>query len=792
MTDLDTSIKKLMSNKTLRYGLYLFIELDNPNKLKEALIIDANSSRLYAPDTSFITKNWDIFLTNPVNYNFVLIDPDNKSDMRVASYEKMKNSNNTLTQSLIGQMFKKALHRLTRKQEADIKRIFGEGVVDAAQMNEQAPNENYEEAVQQTGEQLKDKDKVLSKTDGGENANLGLGFNASTADTALNKVKEQIPDIEDIANLDKVRDQIQNDVAIGEKAAEYLLQFRNKGEITNKEQIDKLNNIQEYLTNRYEVAILDAIDTDENKKNEIIQNYFAQKPNPNMGNKKIRSVVDFGRMNPKNKLKLLYSKTSNMQNLMNLMYSNQKAIFSKSLVTEKGCRRFAKANNATFAPVTDYDGDGVKDYLIYDKNGKLIAVNGWRLKKDDKHALKRLFYQTVPDPKMQKAMGGFEGWLNTELFQVGPYNHLGEREVRVPKKTMQLLNQLRKTGYLSKKAESYLPRTKKSFATTVKGHIGDAIRWAFYKLFPDKTKCVNHLPLTPIAEYIYKIVIGSEMSQIAKKYGQWDNITGQLNNYVENSKKSNPTVNQLYKLLSQFISSDDSAKKELHSQLPAVLTHVVPYSHYVALYYVCEGTKFPHYADTAPTDADFNQESQRTKKAAIVLTEMRELWKKEIKNIFNKVMPEFFGNITIGNFKAFADEHRQAITDAHFKLLEPYTVKETEATVIRKDGIEYHDFQESKYEDYNVEAGEKYQTPNWLFNTQLTRYEGQKNASNQHLLNAGTYRNTLNKALKSVRKRVQEETTPDGKRIRIQFPTSSDTTAWQTANTSRLPSDGED
>ena len=166
--------------------------------------------------------------------------------------------------------------------------------------------------------------------------------------------------------------------------------------------------IEDFLINHASQQIIDSLAIPVGTREQISAQHFLDLPR--LFKNETPTAADFGRMEPRQKLKLMYSKKAGVDLLVKMMSSGYKIVKNKNLLTYKGAARYAKQIGGAFAPVRDYDGDGMPDFFIYDKQGNIAAINGHRIKRDDKAQFKRLFYQLYPDPRMQKAKGGFEGW----------------------------------------------------------------------------------------------------------------------------------------------------------------------------------------------------------------------------------------------------------------------------------------------------------------------------------------------------------------------------------------------
>ena len=257
-----------------------------------------------------------------------------------------------------------------------------------------------------------------------------------------------------------------NDLNLFSQASKWALAMKKHG--WSAEQQDIVDKLDSFLNTRAEAQIISTLDVKPEERIEYLKNYFRQLPDLKKGTIPKASQFGFLPPNEKNSLSYLVNQNLSLDSMNQLIATGYKVVFNPN---------FAKQIKGSVAPIYDYDGDGLKDVYIYDKTGKIAVINGHRLKRDDKAVLKRLFYQQYP-AKKRKAMGGFKGWLNTVLFQVGPYNWKGERTVRVTEENWQMLQTLYNMGYLKKKPEAFLPKTNKSFSSTVKTHILDSIKSA--------------------------------------------------------------------------------------------------------------------------------------------------------------------------------------------------------------------------------------------------------------------------------------------------------------------------
>ena len=571
----------------------------------------------------------------------------------------------------------------------------------------------------------------------------------SIVNTAAQQVQEHIPPNIPV-NQEKVQNFQDADVALYDTMANTFLHQLKHG-FSNEEEVRQFRAAEEFLTNRAKAQIFDSLETDQATKDQIAYNYFAQ--NPTLAGNKMPSAADFGMMAPRQKLKLLYSKSSAMDMLTKLLYSGHKVVFNKSLLTEQGALRYAKQIGGTFAPVKDYDGDGMPDFLIYDKNGKIAAINGHRLKRDDKHALKRLFYQMVPDPRQQKAMGGFQGWLKTELFQVGPYDWKGERSVRVTEENYKLLQILHQRGYLSKKPESYIPRSKKSFSSTIKTHFADSIKFGLESYFNKWNKALWYLPLNYIRDTIYKIVVGTEMLKIAQERGYASNILNQINAYNKNraalkkrDKAKDATANQMFKLLSEWFNNDEAAKGRLQGLLEPLVNNVVPLVHYIAAMLVIKRSTFPNYCAQGIEDSVMNSDPQRATAAKALLAEHKKVWSGQLRKACEATLNARFGNIGIGEFAPWVETVRKEIPNYQ---VQPFQVDKSQFPQMINTDEKYQRFSDPRHVQWNKTTGEE--APPWAFMVNpIKRREGGR-AWNQDLLEGQAYGNAVINAENTVK-----------------------------------------
>ena len=257
--------------------------------------------------------------------------------------------------------------------------------------------------------------------------------------------------------------------------------------------------------------------------------------------------------------------------MMEILHSGKKVVFNPNLLNYEGASRYARSIGGKLAPVVDYDKDGMPDFLIYNKSGKIVVINGMRLKDNHKMQLKRIFYQAFPDKSKRKLMGGFQGFLNTVLFQVGPYNFQGVRQVNVPKKSMELLEKLYKLGYLKKEPIKYLPKTNKGVAQTFRTSIMLALRQGLNQAFPNKTKLTNYLPLTTIRDFLYNIIIMPRIMDAAKKDGEFERIKGMLAGYYSRKGQAANSLKKEFSLFSQYLSNNENLQEQLMTEIDDIL-----------------------------------------------------------------------------------------------------------------------------------------------------------------------------------------------------------------------------
>ena len=684
-----------------------------------------------------------------MNYHYVVFKPTGKREVSWAQYDPNKDWHRTYV-----------IECLTRvatlfPSASAIKRMpFGREVENAVLTQYAVQHtagkdhvKHMEQSAKEHGVPPIKPEKVASPGDA-EPTPENIQMAESIMNAAKERVKDSVPP--NIPLAEELLNAFQEaDVGLYDTTAREFMARMKHG--FTKEDAINFKNVEELLTQRAEAQIFESLRTDPNTKEELAHNHFAQ--SPTLSRNRLPTAADFGRMPPRQKLKLLYSKSSAMDMLTKLLYSGHKVVFNKNLLTEKGALRYAKQIGGTFAPIKDYDGDGMPDFLIYDKNGKIAAINGHRLKRDDKHALKRLFYQMVPDPKQQKAMGGFQGWLHTELFQVGPYDWKGERSVRVTESNYNLLQALHQRGYLSKKPESYIPRSKKSFSSTVKTHFADSIKFGLESFFDSHNKALWYLPLNYIRDTIYKVVVGSEMYRIAQERGYDGNILNQINVWNKNKAamkrrdQAKPAMaNQVYKLLSEWINNDEGAKASLQSLLGPIVKDVVPLVHYIAAYLVITQSSFPQYTEQGTPDTIMNQDPSKATAAKATLAELKKVWAGQLRKACEGMLNEYFGKVTGGKFVEFVQTFQQQIPNYQ---VPPYQVNATEYPVMAKKDTKYAQWSDPKYAHWNQREDEE-SAPPWEFMTEPIKRTQKARPWNQHLLEGQAYGNAVIDAEQSV------------------------------------------
>ena len=508
------------------------------------------------------------------------------------------------------------------------------------------------------------------------------------------------PGLSGSIDSDAVHQLLKNDLNLFNQAAKLALSMKRHGYGPQEEEI--VNQLDQFLNQKAELGAIASLKLTPDERRDLLNNYFRQQPSVTKG--KIPTASDFGFMNPsKNSLSYLMNQNMSMDAMNQLIASGYKVIFNPNLLNLKGATRYAKQIKGTLAPVMDYDGDGMEDFYIYDKSGKIAVINGYRLKRDDKAVLKRMFY-THYDAKERKAMGGFKGWLNTVLFQVGPYNWKGERTVRVTKKNWEMLQTLYNMGYLKKKPESLLPKTKKSFSSTLKTHILDSIKSALEQIYNESAKCTWYLPINYVRDILYKIIAGSCMHKIASSRGVLNSLNSTISNYNLQKQKEN-SKNQLFKLLSQWCSKDAQAKAELESNLAYIVDHFIPQIHIIGVGLLLANTNFIKFMDqTKIDDASLNKEGPGGK-SRIYLMEQRGIWANQIKPAGQKLFETCFPNFDEAMHEKLLEHYAEVLEQLNISPAGDYNVSKAEYTQFAENNTK-NDFT-GKYAKYNLEEGPK-------------------------------------------------------------------------------------
>ena len=490
-------------------------------------------------------------------------------------------------------------------------------------------------------------------------------------------------------------DLLKNDLNLFNQAAKLAYSMKRHGYGPQEEEI--VNQLDQFLNQKAELGAIASLKLTPDERRDLLKNYFRQQPSVTKG--KIPTASDFGFMNPsKNSLSYLMNQNMSMDSMNQLIAAGYKVVFNPNLLNLKGATRYAKQIKGTLAPVMDYDGDGMEDFYIYDKSGKIAVINGYRLKRDDKAVLKRMFY-THYDAKERKAMGGFKGWLNTVLFQVGPYNWKGERTVRVTKKNWEMLQALHNMGYLKKKPESLLPKTKKSFSSTLKTHILDSIKSALEQTFDTTAKCTWYLPINYVRDILYKIIAGSEMYKIASNRGVLQSLVSTISNYNLQKQKQN-SKNQLFKLLSQWCSKDTQAKAELESTLQLIITDYIPTIHIIGVGLLLGNTNFLEFMDqTKIDDASLNREGPGGK-SRVYLMEQRSVWANQIKPAAQNLFESYFPDLNQKSFGELVHFYSQFLQKINISPAAEYTVNTAEYVQFAENNTK-DDFT-GKYAKYNL------------------------------------------------------------------------------------------
>ena len=473
---------------------------------------------------------------------------------------------------------------------------------------------------------------------------------------------------------------------------------------------------------------------------------------PEIEKGKIPKIGDFGKMNRRQGLNYIVSSSAAFDAMQQLLYSGKKVTFNPNLLTVTGATRYAKNIGGTLAPVADYDGDGMPDFYIYNKSGKIVVINGMRLKDDHKMKLKRIFYQQYPDRAERKRMGGFRGWLSTVLFQVGPYNFQGVRKVNIPTKSYELLKMLKEKGYLDKDPEKYFPKTKKSLAATIKGHIMDAIKQGINQAFSEYTKMAWYLPQNAIRDFIYNITILPLVQKYAKEHNDYNRLEALLAGYAVRNGKKNISMKKKFTVLGQYLSNNEDCQNKIYAMLSQLLTELYSKCNYYALQIICYATNFHTFVKNNPnTDAFFNSQTEsQLYQVKSMLNQMKGQWGVQVRKAFKPVYDTFDG-ITYESLKDLFEKAKHActqyglenLTDVEFiiqdKLISMQGPPKYNSYDKNPDDIGYYQsFSDNDYKKYNYDP-ELTQKP-WqnYFSDAFTNVTGGKNKF-QYLQDAGTF-----------------------------------------------------
>ena len=499
--------------------------------------------------------------------------------------------------------------------------------------------------------------------------------------------------------------------------------------------VDKLDN---FLNTRAEAQIISTMDVPVEQRREYLNNYFRQLPDLKKGTIPKASQFGFLPPNEKNGLSYLVNQNLSLDSMNQLIATGYKVVFNPNLLSPEGAESYAKKIKGRVAPIYDYDGDGMKDVYIYDKTGKIAVINGHRLKRDDKAVLKRLFYQKYP-AKKRKAMGGFKGWLNTVLFQVGPYNWKGERTVRVTEENWEMLQTLYNMGYLKKKPEAFLPKTNKSFSSTVKTHILDSIKSALTQIFPSQEKSTWYLPINQVRDVLYKIIGGSYMYNLAQQRGILPSLESTITNYNSSKQKQN-SKNQLFKLLSQWCSKDENAKAELAACLEEIVDKYIPEIHIIGVGLLLQNTSYKSFIDqTSINDTALNQEGPGGTMRTFLMQE-KVNWAGQIKPVLQKFFKDCFPGFNEQLFKQLVEFYSTIITQNGKNIPQNFTVRKNDYKEFALPGSK-NNFT-GKYEKYNVDDEDDLLGLDDIRNQPIRRWDGAR-PYNAEVIAGNKYANDL-------------------------------------------------
>ena len=208
--------------------------------------------------------------------------------------------------------------------------------------------------------------------------------------------------IKAISNASNTQDFKYNDAVLYNLLAKQINKARRNG-FTNKEDLTVLDQMQDLLNKRMANQIWNATNFDD-IPTDIRNELFDMMPKFQKG--KIPKISEFGRMHRNEGLSYMVNQSQAFDAMMEILHSSKKVTFNPNLLNYEGASRYARSIGGKLAPVADYDGDGMPDFYIYNKSGKIVVINGMRLKDNHKMQLKRIFYQAFPDKSKRKLMGG--------------------------------------------------------------------------------------------------------------------------------------------------------------------------------------------------------------------------------------------------------------------------------------------------------------------------------------------------------------------------------------------------
>ena len=199
---------------------------------------------------------------------------------------------------------------------------------------------------------------------------------------------------------------------------------------------------------------------------------------------------------------------------------------------------------------TDVNHDGVNDVILYDRSGKPVIVNGYKLS-PSKQPLRKLYHKAKRTGALDDPEAGYRGYVK-QLYGAGEWQADGTREVTYDKNNLpDELKELKLKGWRIPTA----PKKSQPMHQRVMNLIKDEFEKFCDDAFEDRMWIKGALPRFKIFTLVYILAVEKEM---------WDSLGADKQQVAEEAER----INQLSGVEGDAVTIYDAykARKELNKK----------------------------------------------------------------------------------------------------------------------------------------------------------------------------------------------------------------------------------